>query len=198
MRLEDTPTISSNKMEDPKKLTRCFIAIEMPREAINEVDEIQKLIKKRNFFYGKFTEPENLHLTLKFLGEISDEQIAEVREKLEKINLNSFEASLGELGFFSKRALRILWIKLMGKQIWELQKLIDDRLGKIFPKEERFMGHITLARIKKVVNRAGFLDYVKSLKHRAIKFKVSEFILKKSELTPEGPTYSDIDKYKLY
>ncbi len=185
-------------MDEEKKFTRCFIAIEMPREAINEMAEIQKLIKKRNFFYGKFTEPENLHLTLKFLGEISDEKIAEVREKLEKINFASFDASLGGLGFFSKKSLRILWIKLLGKQIWELQKLIDDSLGKIFQREERFMGHITLARIKKVINKSGFLEYAKNLRHRKIKFKVSEFVLKKSELMPEGPTYSDIDKYKLY
>ena len=57
---------------------RCFIALDLPREAIKRIEEIQELIKKKNLFAGKFTESDNLHLTLKFLGEISEEQIREI------------------------------------------------------------------------------------------------------------------------
>ncbi len=184
--------------EGKEKLLRCFIAVEMPREVIDEVEEIQKLVKNKNFFYGKFTEPENLHLTLKFLGEISEEKMQGVWDKLLTIRFSSFEVSLGNLGFFSKRAMRILWAKLLGKQLWELQKAIDEKLtGLEFAKEERFMSHITIARIKKVINREKFIYYVKNLKHRPIKFEVKEFILKKSELTPDGPVYTDLKKFHL-
>lgn len=51
-------------------MIRTFIALDLPREAINEIRKIQNILKKKNLFRGKFTEPENLHLTLKFLGEI--------------------------------------------------------------------------------------------------------------------------------
>ena len=178
-------------------LIRCFIALELPREAIDYLEEIQALIKKKNLFFGKFTEPENLHLTLKFLGEIPEDKIKLVNEKLKELKNKEFEAGLGELGFFSEHSFRVVWAKLVGKPIWDLQLAIDEKLKDIFPKEERFMSHITLARIKKVIDRKIFLDYVKNMKIKPIKFKVKEFILKKSELKPEGPIYTDIERYKL-
>ena len=92
---------------------------------------------------------------------------------------------------------KLLWIKLNGTGIWELQKKIDESLREILPIEERFMSHITIARIKKVVDTKLFLEYIKNLKHRQVKFKVKEFILKKSELKPEGPVYTDLQQYLL-
>lgn len=183
-------------MKSISMLIRCFIALELSREAIDEIENIQNLIKKKNLFYGKLTEPENLHLTLKFLGEISEEQLKQAQEALRKVKFESFQANLGELGLFSNRAQMILWLKLQGKGIFDLQKQIDHVLTNLFPLEARFMSHITIARIKKLPDKKAFLEYIKNLKHTSIKFKVSEFILKKSELKPEGPTYSDIEKFE--
>ena len=182
---------------DSKKLVRCFIALELSREAINYLEEIQTLIKKKNLFYGKFTEPENLHLTLKFLGEIPEEKVKLVQEKLKEIKNKEFEIELGELGFFTEKSFRIVWVKLVSKAIWELQTIIDDKLRDLFEKEKRFMSHVTLARIKKVIDKKIFLDYIKNMKIKPIKLKISEFTLKKSELTREGPNYSDVERYKL-
>jgi 2'-5' RNA ligase len=175
---------------------RCFIALELSRIAIDEIENIQNLIKKKNLFYGKLTESENLHLTLKFLGEITEEKLKQVQEKLKSIKFQSFEANLGELGLFSNRAQIILWLKLQGKGIFELQKQIDKELKPLFPLETRFMSHITIARIKKLPDKKAFLEYIKNLKHTSIKFKVAEFVIKKSELKPEGPVYTNIDKFK--
>ena len=182
-------------MAETNSLIRCFIALELPREAINYIEEVQSIIKKKNLFYGKFTDPENLHLTLKFLGEIPETQVKVVQEKLRKIKFSSFEAHLDELGFFSEHAFRIVWMKLTGKPVWDLQLEIDNLTKDISPKEERFMSHITIARIKQVIDRKIFLAYIKNMKIKPIKFKVSEFVLKKSELKPEGPIYSDIERY---
>jgi len=179
------------------ELSRCFIALEPPREAINELERIQNLIREKNLFYGKFTEPENLHLTLKFLGEIDEEKVKEVKERLKKIKFKSFEASLGELGFFSKNFLKILWIKICGKGVFDLQKEIDKSLEGLFEKEARFMSHLTIARIKKVPDRESLLNYVKNLKTKKIKFLVKDFILKKSELKPQGPIYTDLERFEL-
>lgn len=182
---------------EKENLSRCFIALELSREAINEIEGIQRLVKNKKLFSGKFTEPENLHLTLKFLGEIALEKIEEVKKKLSEIKFKEFEASLGEIGVFINRYNSLLWVKLNGKSIWELQELIDSKLDGIFPKEERFMSHITIARMKKISSKKEFLEYVKNIKTKKIKFKVKEFILKKSELMPEGPVYEDIEKFKL-
>jgi len=176
---------------------RCFVALDLPREAINHIKEIQKLIEKQNIFIGKFTEHENLHLTLKFLGEIDERKIEEVKERLKEISFDEFEAELFEFGVFSKKFIKIIWIKLGGKGIFSLQKEIDKKLEDLFKSEERFMSHITIARVKNVPDRKRFLDYIKNIKVKKIKFKVEKFFLKKSELKPEGPVYEDIGEYRL-
>ena len=174
---------------------RCFIAIELSRETIEYLEELDLQIKKKNLFSGKFTDPENLHLTLKFLGEIEENKIEETRKKLKEIKFNEFEASLGEIGVFINSLNSILWIKLNGKGIWDLQTLIDEKLKDLFEPEKRFMSHITLARMKKIHDKKLFLDYVKNIKTKKIRFQVKDFILKKSELKPEGPIYTNLETY---
>lgn len=176
---------------------RAFIAIDLPKEAINHIKDIQKLIEKKNIFLGKFTESENIHLTLKFFGEITEEQVEEVKKRLKEISFDEFEAGLDEIGVFSKKFIKIIWIKLGGKGIFSLQKEIDKKLEDLFKSEERFMSHITIARVKNVPDRKRFLDYIKNIKLKKIKFKVEKFFLKKSELKPEGPVYEDIGEYML-
>lgn len=174
---------------------RCFIGIFLPKEAINEIKRIQETVKKKNFFIGKFIELENLHLTLKFLGEIDNNKINEVRGRLRKINFRGFEASFDEIGVFSKKFIKILWIKLAG--VDELQKQIDSVLENLFNKEERFMSHLTIARVKNVYDKKGFLEYLENLKYKKLGFKINSFYLMESELKPEGPIYREIEKYRL-
>lgn len=178
-------------------MARTFIAIELPREAINEIIRIQKLIWKKTLFTGKLTEGENLHLTLKFLGEISDLMIAEVQKRLSEIKFSEFFAETGEVGVFNKDFIKIIWIKLNGKGIFQLQREIDEKLKDLFSVESRFMSHITIARVKNVKDKKGFLEYLESVKPKKIKFHVDKFVLKKSELLDAGPVYSDVQEYNL-
>jgi 2'-5' RNA ligase len=169
--------------------------LDLPREAINCIKDIQKLIGKQNLFTGKFTEPENLHLTLKFLGEIDEDKIVEVKKRLGEITFNGFEAELGEVGVFSKKFIKIIWIKLEGCS--RLQKQVDKALDGLFDPEFRFMSHITIARVKRVFDRKGLVEYLKNIKVKKVRFKVDSFFLKKSELAPEGPVYEDLEEYIL-
>lgn len=177
-----------------EKLRRCFIALDLPRESINELKGIQKMIKDNFTFTGKFTEPENLHLTLKFLGEIDNEKIEEARKKLSKLKFDQFEAKLGKLGVFSKKNPKILWVELKGAD--SLQNEIDYVLNGLFKKERRFMGHITIARIKYIKEKKELLEYLASLKLKS-HFTIDKFFLKKSELYSEGPVYGDIEEFIL-
>ncbi len=179
-------------------MVRTFIAIDLPREAINYIEELQKLIEKQNLITGKFTESENLHLTLKFLGEIDEEKAEEVKKRLKGIKFPAFEARTGEVGVFSggkKSYIRVIWIELKGA--FDLQKQVDEALKGLFEPEFRFMSHITIARVKKVKDKRILLDYIRNLKVKKIKFKVDKFFLKKSELKPEGPVYEDLESYGL-
>lgn len=174
---------------------RCFIALDLPREAKDEVERIQNLIKKSDLLEAKFTKRDLVHLTLKFLGEIDKEKIEQVKERLRKILFSDFEVGLGEVGAFSKKFVRIIWVKLEGKQVFELQKQIDDKLKDLFQPEFRFMSHITIARVKNVSDKRKLIDYLRNIKSKKIKFKINNFFLKKSELFAEGPVYEDIEGY---
>ena len=175
---------------------RYFISIKLPKKVINEIKNIQNLIKKKNIFNGKFTEPENLHLTLKFLGEIDDYKINKAKVKLGEIRFKIFDCSLGNVGVFSKKFIRIIWIELLGK-VFELQKEVDNKLEWLFEPEKRFMSHITIARVKHVFNKKEAISYLNEIKPIKIKFKIDKFYLMESELSPEGAIYKDIKKYNL-
>ena len=171
-------------------MRRVFISIEIPENLKKEIKKIQDSLPE---FYGKKTEPENLHLTLKFLGEISEEKIVRVQEKLKK-RFDSFEAEIKSLGFFSENFIRIIWLKIENCE--ELQREIDNSLASLgFEKEKRFMGHMTIARVKKIKDKKKFLEELKRIKIPELKFPVKSFHLKESVLEPEGPVYKEIETY---
>jgi 2'-5' RNA ligase len=174
---------------------RVFISLRLSKEAVEEVKRIQKDLKGSGFFEGKLTEEENLHLTLKFLGEIDEDKVEEVRERLRKINLGGFNAKFGEIGVFDKNYIRIIWVKLLGCE--ELQRQVDIVLGGLFEKEKRFMGHLTIVRVKKIRDKKEFLEFVNKIKVKDVKFQVNGFGLMKSELFPKGPRYEIIEEFNL-
>ncbi len=177
-------------------LTRVFIAVEFPDEVIKEVARVQELVSKVKFT-GKFTELENLHLTLKFLGEIDDTKLEILKEGLKLIKFDKMKLKLGKIGTFSMHGKpSIVWVKIEGKAIYGLQKAVDEILSREFKPEERFMGHLTIARVKYVKDKKGFLEHVDGIKVKPIEFECSEFKLKKSDLKPAGPVYGDLEVYK--
>jgi 2'-5' RNA ligase len=171
---------------------RVFISVELPEEIKKEILEIQNQLPE---FRGKKTEFENLHLTLKFLGEISEEQVKEVRKRLKEIRLANFEALLAEIGVFSPSFIKIIWVRL--ENCDKLQEEIDEKLDGLFKKEKRFMGHITIARVKSVKDKRKFLSSLKEAKYENKKFKAGRFLLKESTLTEDRPLYKTIEEYKL-
>ena len=171
---------------------RTFISIDISEEVKQEIIKIQSQLPD---FSGKKTESENLHLTLKFLGEIDKEKIEKIREKLKEIKFSRFETEIDSMGIFSEKFIRIIWLHLTNCN--DLQKEIDERLKDLFEKEKRFMSHLTIARVKNVSNRKEFLKKLKEIKILKIKFIVKNFKLKKSILIPKGPTYETLEEYNL-
>ena len=177
---------------------RAFIAVEFPHSVVKEVSHVQEVLAKWKFT-GKITELENLHLTLKFLGEIEERKLEEVGKKLKEIKMDKFEVRLKSIGLFSFRGNpRIVWIKVGGKGIFELQKRSDEVLIELGVKpESRFMSHMTIARIKYVKDKEGFRKYVEGMGLKEVKFTINNFKLKTSELRAIGPIYRDIGEYSL-
>jgi len=152
---------------------RAFISIDLPNEIKNQIAKIQNSLPK---FSGQKTEPENLHLTLKFLGEVNEPVIEQVKEKLREIKLNKFNCEIDSIGIFSPKFIKIIWLHLSNCS--ELQREIDKNLMNLFPKERRFMSHLTIARVKSIKNRNDFLKKINEIKIEPIKFDVDNFRLK--------------------
>lgn len=170
---------------------RSFISINIPKKVKEKVKKVQEKLPE---FIGKTTEIKNLHLTLKFLGEIDEEKIEIVKERLRQIKLKRLNVQIGNLGIFSEKFIRIVWLHITDCE--KLQKEVDEKLKDIFEKEERFMSHLTIARVKKC-DREKFLEELKKIKVPKIEFEIDRFYLMKSKLSLGGPKYEVIEVYDL-
>ena len=177
------------------QLTRCFIAFDLPSAILAELKHLQKIIQQKNFFRGTYPPATQLHLTLKFLGEIDEKKIEETKKQLNTIRLAPFTVSFGSLGLFSPQSPHILWIQTFGAE--QLQKFIDKILSYLFVPEHRFMGHITLARIKQLARKKALLQFLPT-PVLSQPFTIDRFYLKKSELLPRGPLYKNLEEYFLH
>jgi len=172
---------------------RAFISVDVPKNIQEGIKKIQEILPE---FNGKFTEIENLHLTLKFLGDIDGETLLEIKRRLREINFKSFDTRISEIGIFSPEYVKIVWVKLDNCE--NLQEAVDEKLSDIFEKEKRFMSHLTIARVKKIKNRTSFLEGLEKIKIPSrLNFSVKSFKLKKSELMSEGPVYETLEEYFL-
>ncbi|MBU2562257.1 MAG: RNA 2',3'-cyclic phosphodiesterase [Nanoarchaeota archaeon] len=175
---------------------RLFIAIEIPDKIKKQISHIQDKLPE---FFGKKTASENLHLTLKFLGEVEESKIEEIKKKLREIKFNNFSSEIGKLGVFDNRKSKIdsrnvvVWLFLSNCE--KLQKQIDEKLSYLFEKEKRFMSHLTIARVKNIKNKKIFLEKLNKISVVSEKFEVNKFSLVKSELNAEGPIYTALEKY---
>jgi len=169
---------------------RAFISVDLPRRIQRNIKKIQNSLPG---FEGKITDPENLHLTLKFLGEVDGKKIEEIKKRLRDVNFEKFDTEIDRVGVFSPKFVKIVWVHL--SKCNKLQRIVDESLSGIFKKEERFMSHLTISRVKFLKNKNYFLGELKKIKIPKIKFIVDKFRLKKSILTPEGPVYETLEEY---
>src|SRR3972149_2248648 len=165
---------------------RCFIAIDLPDEIKSRIfHEFEKLPK--SLFKGKITEKENLHLTLKFLGEISEKEVEEIKKILEKIKHEKIKSQIGTVGFFdNENYIKIVWVDLVGEKLHSLQKSIEEKLSEFRTDDKEFNSHITTARVKSVGNKRRFLEEIRKVKLKDLNFEITNFYLVKSELKREG------------
>jgi len=176
-------------------MVRSFIAIPCPDELKDKIVEIQSKIP--SFCDAKLVERENIHSTLKFLGDVDDNKIEEIKKQLEFAkNLNEFKISLKGLGVFpNENYIRVIWIGVNEpEKIVEIQKQIDENLSSLgFKKEKDFHPHFTIARIKSVTDKFGLKNFIKENSSKEFgSFMTKEVHLMESKLTPNGPVYSRI------
>jgi 2'-5' RNA ligase len=178
------------------KTIRTFIAIEIPKTVISKIRELQDVIKAYGFKI-RWVRAENIHLTLKFLGDIEINEIAKaVSKAAEKYSPISLKAK--GIGVFPgiKRP-RVLWVGLSGQleALVKLQQTLDENLIALgFSREERpFKGHLTMGRIKDKIDVKKLGDALMAFRRfESETFTADQIILYKSELTPSGAVYTGL------
>jgi 2'-5' RNA ligase len=169
---------------------RLFIAIELPKE-LNE--QILELKKKLETDTAKLNITKENHFTMKFLGET--DKAEEIKEALKKVKFNHYKTKLHNVGVFpNENHINVIWLGIKPEQeTIELKNKIDEVLKEFkFKDEYDFHPHLTLARVKFIKDKEKFKELLHSLKTSNSEFEVKEFKLIKSELTPEGPEYTNI------
>ncbi|MCS7097051.1 MAG: RNA 2',3'-cyclic phosphodiesterase [Candidatus Methanomethylicia archaeon] len=183
-------------------LIRAFIAIDVSEEIIYELIKVQESLKLLDLDI-KFVERENIHLTLKFLGEIPQEKINRVCNVMKNMYFPKFYLEVKGLGvfpFISKP--RVIWAGVSEgyQNIVEIFHFLDSNLKKLNFKSEvgEFTPHITLGRFKSGRNVHLLANFIQDYRNISFgKFAVGFVCLKKSVLTPRGPIYSDLFKMEL-
>lgn len=180
---------------------RGFIAI--------DIDSFPKLVQFENEIGKsganvKIVEPENIHITLKFLGDTNEEFVDRIEEIIKDSvkGADPFEIKLKGAGVFpNDNYIKVMWIGIEnGEQIGKIANKIDEEISELgFEKEKRrFSAHLTIARIKSAKNKEKLLQLIE--KYREAEFgtlMVDAIKLKKSELTAKGPIYSTLKEVKL-
>ncbi len=185
---------------------RVFAAIELPDHVKSRIFHKFETLQGKNLFKGAFVKKDNLHITLKFFGEVSEEKADEIIKKLKEIKLRRFKCKTKGIGFFNnEKYIGVLWVAVGSdsEKLDELQKQIAGKFQENPSDSEKFNSHITVARVKNFANKANkerLLEEIKKIHLSDMEFDINEFVLMKSELMgqrKEGVRYKVLERFKL-
>ncbi len=187
---------------------RSFIAIELPEEVKSGLCKVQADLKLPGHTFVKWVAPEGMHLTLKFLGNISPQKVAEIAKTMEAASRGfaAFRLTLGGVGAFPNlRRPRVLWVGVEGEldKLLALQQVIDiglESLGFV-PEARPFTPHLTLARLREGASPASLREFGDLVTRKPMRsgyeVVVNSINLMKSLLFPSGAVYSCLTKVEL-
>ena len=177
---------------------RSFIAIELPEGVKSAISELQQEFKKCKADI-RWVKPDNIHLTLKFLGDTDEKIFDSIVEATKEacIVYKEFALEIKGVGVFpNMRAPRVLWVGISDNDsLSGLQKSVEDGLIKLgfSPEKRRFRPHLTLGRFKSSSGKEGLYDKIEEHKNLKLgSIEVKSIFLIKSELTPSGSEYTKI------
>lgn len=148
--------------------------------------------------YLKAVESENIHLTLKFLGEIPQHKVDEVVEVVESISFDPFDYKVAGVGVFpNHRRPATIWAGISEgvSEVVMVFEELDAKLGKLgFERERRkFHPHLTICRVRSEKNKDQLVEELIRLESTAFGvIGADRVVLKKSILTPSGPIYTTL------
>jgi 2'-5' RNA ligase len=188
--------------ERDRKLVRLFVALIFPDEIKAALGRLIDDLRPRGQGI-KWVESHNIHLTLKFIGEISEKKVERIGQAVGEVldGRAKFEGRIvGCGGFPNLNRPRVLWVGLEGADpAIDIAKQLNHKLIPIGVKSEkkRLSPHLTLGRIKRPTDLSVLTAYMESLNFDAGSVILNRVALVKSTLTPSGPIYENLNVFEL-
>jgi 2'-5' RNA ligase len=169
---------------------RLFAGVPLPKEALAAVQGASLPLK--DALGVRMVAPENLHITLCFIGNVEDAKLARVADALCAVRFSPFSISLSGAGAFPNRHFpRAIWIGGKSEGAEKLAASVCGALPFLPLKREKFSAHLTVARS----NSAGDIEDFLQKTGEVCSFYVRSFVLVRSKLTPVGPVYEVIKEF---
>ena len=172
---------------------RCFIAIDIVEDAKIFINDYIRQNLVSSFEGVKWVKPQNLHITLVFLGDVSREAIKLIKHVMRKVcsNYHRFNIELSGLGYFpNSKKPKIIWLGVKEQPIiYKIKKELDVELENIgfYMDKKSFVPHLTIGRVKSKISS----DIIKTLDFTATS-SVKEINLMESRLYSHGPVYINV------
>jgi 2'-5' RNA ligase len=171
---------------------RCFLGIPIPEELKKKV---RTVIEKINVGGIKFVSPENLHWTVKFFGELDEEQVKKVKELMDSVEGRGMEIEVCGVGTFpSISYVKVIWIgvKKGKEEFTDFLKEVNSKFRDLGKKTD-VVPHLTIGRVKFIRDKEKLMETIKNLDNVKLgKMKIDRLVLYESQLTPGGPVYRKI------
>jgi len=181
------------------EMIRAFVAIDLPEAVLAAVAAVQKQLSGHRFAV-RWVTPRNIHLTLKFLGDIGAGQVAAVGEALAAAvrGTGPFSLAAAGLGVFPGiRQPRVIWAGVVGdtQRLLDLQRAVDAQLAAVgfLPESRPFKSHLTIGRVKDRIDARGLARALAEAGgYETPTFAVEAIVLYRSDLRPGGPAYNPL------
>ena len=177
---------------------RSFFSFDIEDQTIvRRLSEVQGMLANTGA-HLKQVKPQNIHLTLRFLGDISPAMVNEIYEEMRQLSFSNFMIELRGLGAFPKLTYpRVVWagIRKGADKLTDVFGQLEPRLrGLGFkPDNKGFSPHLTIARVRTGRNKAQLIKLIQEMEDYEFGAIKAECLrLKKSDLTPKGAIYSTL------
>jgi 2'-5' RNA ligase len=184
---------------------RVFCAVELPTEVRARLEEhVRRLRRDVPDVAASWSRVENIHLTLKFFGNVEVQRIEKISAAAERAveHFSTFKIGVGGTGVFPRPSRpQVLWIGVVDPsgQLSALQeKFEDEGAAEGFPKEDRaYKPHLTIARLRKPEGAHSLAEAHLSMQFETVEVNLKELVVFRSELSPKGSKYSVISTADL-
>ena len=182
-------------------MKRLFIAMEISTEARQFASELIRRLRTDNPVKGvSWSKPENLHITLKFLGDTDDASEAKVIRALSEIasKFTPFSLHLDKPELLGNRVISIA-VRSDSQTVFSIEKAVDTESGKLgyVPDGRRYHPHLTLARMRRSKGIRELSQEFLQTRIKPLGFEVRELVLYESVLGPGGSVYKVVQRFGL-